>query len=290
MMQRDALRLTWLIAAIVVLGLLITQALVKKKRRRRALRMVLLYTGPAVLLFYINVIQLRHWRAIPLYLLLLAGVPPLLFYVAYYFDLLRSRQDAPPAAVATKAEAEAEAKAKAKAPTSAAPLAQKSGPPSEPRLTPAPKPKPAPAPTPKPAPEPAPPRALAPQPAHELKSAPEPELLLKPASKLLLLAPAPEERPGPPESSFDAYCAQAEELKEQGCSLVAADLYRRARMSADCVQEEKRALFAEIKCYLEGSDFSAARRLMETLRTSYDLSPLESLKFGALAKFAKGAQ
>ncbi|MCL2882424.1 MAG: hypothetical protein FWF45_06020 [Coriobacteriia bacterium] len=133
--------------------------------------------------------------------------------------------------------------------------------PDKPASTGIPAPKPAPVPAPAPAPKPIP----APAPAPAPKPTPAP-------------APAPVAK----EITFDSCFAKADKIKDLGHGLAAADLYRQSRSYATSKQDEKKAYFAEIKCYLDSREFAKGKSCAAALKTGYELSPIESLKLDAL--------
>ena len=105
-------------------------------------------------------------------------------------------------------------------------------------------------------------------------------------------APAPVSAPTPAQAvkalTFESCLARADKIKELGHSLVAAGLYRQSRALAATSKEEKKAYFAEVRCYLEGGDFATGQASAVALKSRYELSPVEQLKLDALLTLVKG--
>jgi len=189
----------------------------------------------------------------------------------------------------------------------------------EPRFEPKPEQKPAPSFGQKPEPKPEPKPGFKPEPKPEPKpeskpgfgSAPAPASAPKPESKPLpdfmrkpelkptpapvsapkpTPAPAPASTPAPVPApapaakgiTFDSCFAKADKIKALGHGLAAADLYRQSRSLATSEQEEKKAYFAEIKCYLDSGESAKGKSCAAALKAGYALNQIESLKLDAL--------
>jgi len=144
-----------------------------------------------------------------------------------------------------------------------------------------------------PAEKPAAETAPAEKPAAETAPAEKPAAEEAPKQQQPIAEAAPPKKPAAEaapaqELTFASCFAHADRVKEKGYPLIAADLYHRSRAIAANKQDEKRALFAEVKCYLDGGNLEAARTGVEILRDDYELSSVEGLKLNAMTTFIKG--